>query len=132
MTTARDIIKAALTKIGVVGVGQETGSDEADEALFTLNAMMHGWKARSADIEFTDMTLDDQFPIGDEFVLGTVYLLAANLSPDYTVPANFDADDWFRTLQAAYVDLPTLTVDAALLRPPSREDRDGNLPLTTT
>lgn len=132
MTTARDIIKAALTKIGVVGIGQEPSADEADEALFALNAMMYGWKARSVDTEHVELAMSDTFPLGNEFIEGTVYLLAGRMSSDFTVPPSFDADDWFRTLQAAYVELPTLTVDAALLRPPSREDRDGNLPLTTT
>ena len=77
-----------------------------------------------------DVTLNDEFPLGSEFLEGTIFLLASRISPDFILPASFDADDWFRGIQAAYATIPTLTVPDALLRPPSREDRDGNLPLT--
>lgn len=129
MTTATDIIKASLRKIGVLASGEAAQASEASEALEALNAMMHGWKLRDVDIEHTDLTLTSTFPLGSEYIEGTVYLLASRLSPDYSVPPTFDADAWFRSFQAAYAAPPTLTVPAALLRPPSREDRDGNLPV---
>lgn len=131
MTSTLNVITATLRKLGVVATGENADADAAGEALFALNAMMHGWKLRGVDISHSDLTLGDNFPLADEYVEGTVYLLAARLSPDFMLPASFDADDWFRTFQAAYASIPTLTPPYALTRPPSREDRDGNLPLTT-
>jgi homospermidine synthase len=129
MTTARDIVHAALRKALVIGAGDDAAADDASDALFALNSMMHGWKARSVDVSHTDLALSDAFPLDAQFIEGTVYMLASRLAPDYQVPQPFDADDWFRTLQAAYHTPLEIAVENALTRPPSREDRDGNLPL---
>ena len=129
MTTTLDVVKAALRKVGGLGSGEEVEATLAAEALFSLNAMMHGWAARGVDTNHSDLELSDVFPLADRFVSGTVFLLAREISSDYAFPVSFDADDWFRTLQAAYWTAPELTVPAALTRPPSREDRDGNLPV---
>lgn len=45
MTTARDIIKAALRKIAVLGTGASLDANEANDALGTLNAMIASWSA---------------------------------------------------------------------------------------
>lgn len=129
MTTARDIVAAAFRKIGVLSVGESLVASDAADGLIALNAMMAAWKLRGVDVTHTALTLSSDFPLGAEYEEGTTYLLASRLSPDYTLPQMFDADDWFRTFQAAYADIPTLTVPKALQRPPSREDREGNLPL---
>jgi hypothetical protein len=132
MATVQDIVRAAYRKIGIVSTGENMPADYAEDGLFTFNAMLHGWKARSVDVEHTDLDLTDDFPLDAQFIEGTVYVLASRLSPDFQTPQQFDADDWFRTLQAAYATVPALTVPAAVLRPPSREDREGNLPAITS
>lgn len=125
-----DIVHAALRKIGVLGVGDAASADDARDTLFALNVMMHGWKARGVDVAHSDLALADDFPLPPQFHEGAVYLLASRIAPDYERPQAFDADDWFRTLQAAYATMPELTVPPALTRPPSREDREDNLPLS--
>lgn len=129
MTKTRDIVQAAFRKIAVSALGETMSADAADEGLFALNKMMHAWKSRGVDIEHEDLGLSDEFPMPPQFHEGAVYLLATRLSPDFIAPAAFDADQYWRDLQATYSTLPTLTVPAAVLRPPSREDREGNLPL---
>ena len=92
--------------------------------------MLAAWKLADVDITHTALALTDTFPIADEYEEGTVYMLAARIAPDFNYPVGFDADDFFRRIQAAYCSLPSLTVPNALLRPPSREAREGNLPVT--
>lgn len=43
MTTARDIIKRAMQKIGVLVKSEAPSSDEADDALNSLNALIASW-----------------------------------------------------------------------------------------
>lgn len=131
MATVRDVISAALRKIGIVASGEEADADAAAEALFAFNAMFHGFKAHGVDLTYSDKTLSDDFPIGAHHIEGAVYLLASRLSPDYLVPAQFDADGWWRMLQAEYATVPTLTIPAAILRVPSRYEREGTVATVT-
>lgn len=108
MTTALDIATRAYRKLGISGTGETLTAEELAEGIAALNDMMHAWKLAGVDIEHTDLASDDTFPLGPEFVEGTVYLLASRISPDFTVPANFDADDWFRKFQAAYMTIDTV------------------------
>ena len=111
MTTALDIATRAYRKLGIAGTGDTLTADELAEGIDALNAMMHGWKLAGVDIEHTDLSSDDTFPLGPEFAEGTVYLLASRISPDFTTPASFDADDWFRKFQAAYMAIDTVNMD---------------------
>lgn len=43
MTTARDIVTAALKKVGVVGVGQPISADDANDAFTDMNDMLAQW-----------------------------------------------------------------------------------------
>lgn len=129
MTTTRDVCQRALRKIGVLAHGETAEADNAVATLDDLNMMLAAWKLAAVDIGHTTLSLSDDFPLAAEYEEGTVFMLASRISPDYKAPAMFDADDFFRKIQAAYADPPLITIDAAVLRPPSREARDGNLPL---
>lgn len=48
MTTARDLIKSALRKIHVLGKGSSLDSEDASNALDTLNTMLSMWSAEGA------------------------------------------------------------------------------------
>lgn len=126
MTTAREIVTRALVKIGVTDMGDGFEAEQASHALDALNMMMHGWKLRGVDITHTDLVLGDTFPLASEYEEGTVYMLAARLSPDYQVPAAFDADDWFRAFQAAYRQVNAVTMPPGLLNMPSQKFRRLN------
>ncbi len=111
MTKVRDVVYASLRKIAVLASGEEADADAADEAVFALNGMMAGWKLRSVDIGHTELTLDHDFPLPQEFIEGTVFLLASRLSPDYLAPPTFNADAWFRGIQSAYSNVPLLKTE---------------------
>ena len=103
MATMLDIITRAYRKTGIAGIGEDLEPEYIAEGLVALNSMLHQWKLRSVDIEHTDLSTSGIFPIGPEFEEGTVYLLASRIAPDYQRPAAFDADDFFRAMQAAYL-----------------------------
>lgn len=130
MATVRDIVERAYRKIGVLAHDEDLDGGDAEVGIDAFNDMLHGWEARSVALSYSDVTLEDDFPLADKYREGTVYLLAERLAPDYSRPVSFDADDWFRCIQADYAQEYLLTVPPALTRPPSREDRDGNLPVT--
>ena len=129
MTTARDIIDRAFRKLDVSGVGEPLTADEADEGLVALNMMLHEWKLRGVDVTHVDLTLDSTFALASEYELGTVYMLAMHLSPDYQVPAAFNADDFFRAIQAAYMTIDSAVMPRAVIKLPSTNARDGTLGL---
>lgn len=60
MTTALDIITKALQKNGVLVKSETPASDEADDALDTLNAMISAW---SNDSMFIYARTEDNFPL---------------------------------------------------------------------
>lgn len=98
-----DIVQRALSKIGVVAIGDDPSSEDADEALRAYNDMLAAWKLFGVDIGYTEATLTSNFPLGPEFVEGTVYMLASRLSPNFQRPPAFNEARWMRALQAAYL-----------------------------
>jgi len=121
MTTVRDICTRALRKIGAADVAAD--GDGIAEALDAYNDMMHGWKILGADVAHVTQALADDFLLDDEFVEGTVYILATRLSPNYEIPPLFDADMWFRAIQAAFTTIETVQMDSGLLNMPSQRYR---------
>lgn len=120
MTTARDIVTRSLRKIGVVAVDTPADANEMQEGLDALNMMLSAWQLQGIDRAHTALEASDSFPLDAKFEEGTVYLLASRLSPDYMVPQSFDADTWFRQIQAAYVVIPTVAMPKALQKMPSQ------------
>ena len=119
MTTALDIITRAYRKISVGGMGETLDAEMSREGLDALNAMIHGWRLRGVDTYFTDLDMADAMPLGQEFDEGIVYNLASRLSPDYTAPAAFNPEDWFRGIQAAYMVIADVAIPSPLRRMPS-------------
>lgn len=127
MATLSDIVTGALRKLGIVAEDEAASADAMSNGVTALNDMLHAWKLAGVDITHTTLTATDTFPLGDEYVEGTKYVLASRLSPDYQVPQSFDADDWFRKIQAAYATISTVTMPTALTRMPSRYWRDSRI-----
>lgn len=126
MATVQDIITRALRKIGVGAVDETPTSADLAKGLDDYNSMIHAWRLSSVNLSHADQILSDTFLLGDEYQEGTVYLLASRLSPDYTVPANFDADSWFRKIQADTMEIAPVVMPRALSEPPSKRMRDGD------
>ena len=120
MPTVRDICTRALRKIDVIGIGDAAEGEEIAEAVDVYNDMLHGWRLRGVDIGHTTQEAGDTFQLPDEFVEGTVYVLASRLSPNFMVPPSFDADDWFRMIQAHYAEIEPVRFERGLTFPPSR------------
>lgn len=120
MATANDIVTRALRKAAISAIDEAPSADDAANGLEALNMMLAAWKLRGVDTSHTALSGSDTFPLADEFEEGTVYLLAERLSPDYMRPRTFDADDWFRAIQAAYMTVEEVTLPTAISRMPSQ------------
>lgn len=123
MATVRDIVSRAYRKLAVTAFDTAPTADEMSEGVEAYNMMLHAWKLRRVDINHVDQVESNIFPLGPEFEEGTVYLLAARLSPNYTTPANFNAEMWFRNIQAALRPKSTPTFPGGLLDMPSQRKR---------
>lgn len=129
MTTVRDVIQRAFRKVGILAHDEDLEGADSQNGLDAFNELLHGFSARGVDLTYTDLDFEDTFPLADKYREGVVYLLADRISPEYALPVGFDADDWFRTIQAGYATDQEQTIPNALLRPPSRAARESNLPL---
>lgn len=115
-----DLVTMAMRKIGVLAHDEAATSEMVATGLDALNLMLHGWKLRGVDLTHTDLEQGDTFPLADEYNEGVVYNLASRLSPDYGMPASFDADDWFRAIQAAYMVIDAATIPSGIRSLPSQ------------
>lgn len=123
MTTALDIATRALRKARVLGHGDVAEADNAAAALADLNMMLAAWKLAGVDIGHSALSVASDFPLGAEFEEGTVYMLAARIAQDFAYPMGFDADDFFRRIQAAYTTIDTVKMPLALTQMPSQRYR---------
>jgi len=125
MTTVSDIVARAFGKARIVGYGRTPPADYAASGLEDFNSMMHSLALRSTDTTHTNLSLADNFPLDEKFEEGIVYMLAQRLAHDVAFPVGFDADAFFREIQAAYHVGVEMSVPSALSSMPSQIDR-GN------
>lgn len=117
MATCLDIVTRACRKIGIVAQDEPLTADMAAASLASLNDMLHAWKLSGIDLALTaDLALSDTFPMAPEFREGTIYSLASRIAPDNEAVAGFDADDFFRKIQAAYVVIADVPMPSGLIR----------------
>ena len=105
--TARDIVYAALGMTNVLIAGVAPTAVQTTRALGRLNDMMHAWKGQGVDVGHIDLTINDDFALAPEHILGTKALLCILLCGDYEVPvpdsvAAMASSGW-AGLQAAYI-----------------------------
>lgn len=120
MATCLDIIERAHRKIGVLSRDETLQAHDVAEGLGALNMMLFAWKLDAVDTSHSAKATADTFPLASEYEEGAVYVLASRLSPDFQAPAAFDADDWFRSIQAAYSSLTEVTLPSAITSLPSQ------------
>lgn len=125
MTTAAEIVTRAYRKIGVGAVGETITAAMQDEGLAALNMMVAAWALDGVDTLSPTMVAATTFPLEKAYEEGTVYMLAARLSPDYSAPASFDPEQWMRRFRAAYMTIEPATIAGPLLRLPSQKRRYG-------
>jgi hypothetical protein len=85
--TALDIIKRALRLIGIVASGESVASDEAQDGLMSLNAMIDSWKAQGIDCYPNSSTmvymLNDCLSVPPGYNEALVFNLAVAIAPEY-------------------------------------------------
>lgn len=114
MITVAQLVERAYRKIGVSAADEPLTADQMAQGVDALNMMLAAWRLAGADTLTPELTATSPFPLPREFQEGTVYNLASRLSTDFNVPANFDADDWFRKIQAHYCRIPEAEIPRAL------------------
>ena len=120
MTQVLLIVERAFRKIGVKSEDEGLTADQLAHGLDTFNMMMHGLEMQGIALTWVDKAESEDIGLAVKFDEGFVYLLAERLSPDYAVPANFDADGFLRRLQAAYLVIPDAVLPNAILRTSSQ------------
>ncbi len=115
MATVNDIVTRAYRKIGVVATDEPMTADQAQIGEDALNMMMHALTLDGIDVAWNDAVLADQFAMEPAFHEGIVYMLAARLAPDFSVPS-FDDSAFKRRLAAAYLIVPDAQIDPMLRR----------------
>lgn len=125
MTTALQMVERAFRKINVKAEDEGLTADQLAHGLDCLNLMMHGWELWGIDTNHVTLAAADTFPLAAKFEEGTVYLLAERISPDYQAPPAFNADDFLRRIQAAYMVIAESAMPRTLLRTPSQRRTDA-------
>lgn len=103
MTDVSTVCNRALRKVGITAIDEVANADQIGNAVDTLNMMLAAWELAGVDVTHSALASSDDFPLDAKYEEGTVYMLASRLSPDYQIPPSFDADDFFRKIQAAYL-----------------------------
>ena len=122
MTTANEICGSALLMIGVAPVGQAADAADAALALDTLNNIMHGFKARGADLSHTTLAAADTFPLAAEYEGAMIDLLADRVAPNFGTmhPHQTDVRRARQQIMNAYHVQAEQTVDPGLAQMPSQ------------
>ena len=123
MTQVRTLVTRAYRKLEISGSGEALDGDNIEEGVTAFNGMLHEWKLHGIDLTYTSLAAGDTFPLGPEYEDGVVHLLAERISPDYSTPPNFDADKFFRAIQAAYLVIAENTFPSGIMKFPSAASR---------
>ena len=114
--TALDIIKRALRMVGELAAetGEAPNAAQAEQALIALNGMLAEWEMEGVPLLLEPLTNTTTVTLPDSHLNALAWNLAVHLSAEYgrdappTVAAL--ADRSFRTLQAAYANVPQAVV----------------------
>jgi hypothetical protein len=110
MATAHDVITRALRTIGALAGGEMPTSDDAADALRTLNDMLAGWEMEGIRMLLPDLALTDTIQVPRPQIEGIVLGLAMALAQEYGRTVNpvlaMRARRTYRALQTAYFDMP--------------------------
>jgi ribosomal protein L39E len=117
--TAKAFIKRAMRRLKYIKAGEEPSSRELNEALETLNQMLHAWELVGLIQGHTDLALTDVLTIPDSHLKGVTLLLAVDLSDTFDIALPemvfLQAERQRRAMQSAYNDPPIVGVDEGLL-----------------
>lgn len=120
-TITRDLLNRAFRLIAVCDPDETPTARQCSDALAALNQMMHNWRSQSVDIAHSDLTLDDDVNLDDQYIEACTALLAVRLQPEYPgsvlTPSLIEiANNGWSALQAGFLDIDNLRVDRGLSR----------------
>ena len=122
MATAGDVVSRALRLIKVVGIGRAASAEEMTEGLAALGSLMASWQLQGIQlgpIAETTLTTTTSIPLPPSHTDALQTNLAMRLSVEYGTPPNpllmQMAGEGFQALQAAYVQIPILSMNDGLL-----------------
>jgi hypothetical protein len=124
MATARDLVDAAMRKIGVVAEDEALTADQAAHGVAVLNRMIAGWELQGVTVGWRETESAEEVDLPLNIHEAVIFCLAERLGPDYMRPAP-DATRHFRAIQAAYLIIPDVRVDRILRKTPSQRRWGG-------
>lgn len=132
MATALDHIKRSLRLIKAIAAGEEPTAAEGEDALVTLNRMLHGFPSMGIERNHTTLSgLTAELNMPEEELGCVEWMLAMDLAPEYEVdppPRVVEmAESSKRYLQGVYVRVDDVAVDSGLLNMPSQGPSNWNI-----
>lgn len=124
MATARDLIDAAMRKIGIVAEDEALTADQAAHGAAVLNRMVSGWELQGVTVGWRETGVSEEVDLPLNLHDAVIFCLAERLGPDYQRPAP-DATRHFRAIQAAYMTVPEVEVPRMLRSTPSQRRWTG-------
>lgn len=122
MATARDLVQAAMRKIGVVAEDEALTADQGAHGAAVLNRMIAGWELQGVNVGWRETGLSEEVDLPLNIHEAVVFCLAERLGPDYGRPAP-DATLYFRQVASAYMLIPDVEIPYALRTTPSQYRR---------
>ena len=123
-TTVQEIVRGALTLIGVLDVGGAIPAEDAATGLTVFNDMVASWPAHGVHTGASTSTLTGESPLEERHTKGLKSLLAVELAAQYgrTIPSKVehDAQEGWQLIEADFKMIESLAMDAAYLVMPSQ------------
>ena len=116
--TARVVITDALYLLRVIAEEETPQATALTDGLRFLNRRLHALKTKNADLDYEDITLDDDIPVPVELEDAVTYYLAATLGAIWgkqlTPEVAVEAKEALPVLQAYYRRMAKLKVDGGI------------------
>lgn len=117
--SAQTIINRALTTIGVLASEESATSAQAQDALDSLNDLLHEWDTRGIGGGHSDVDLSDELILDPDEYRALRLWLALDLADEYQAAVSPSmvarGEEARRLLEAKYCRPKTLCIDDALL-----------------
>lgn len=125
MTTLRDIVDGAATRLRLIRAGETLDAADAADFLQALNDLLGSLEGKGLNINWSgDLALAGTFPLGDRHIAGMKAMLAERMAEDLGKPVTAllarDARDGWNALNADYRLPDEMRVDTALGNMPSQ------------
>lgn len=118
MTTPRTVLTGSLRLLRVIAEEEEPTAVALQDGLELFNQFMHSLKSNNVDLDWSDLTLDDDIPVPPEHILPVKYMVTAHLAAEWgsqlTPEVAVFANDGWPTLRAYYRRVARLRVDPGI------------------